>query len=112
MTPFGMAGLALLSPFLVGTIINGIIAGVCFYAFRETRLGGWRLLALAGVVRLLAQLPHLYGAIAVRTQSAASYGRFAMMLGVGDLLVTIVTSLLTIGGLYVLLDECRRLLRR
>jgi len=112
MTPFGFAALALLFPSFLVFVIHGTIAGVCFYAASETRLRGWRLLAWSSVVHIVAQLPHVYTTIAIRTESASTYGRQVMMLRWLDLPVTVATSVLTISGLYVLLDECRRLVRR
>jgi hypothetical protein len=104
--------LALWAPYLIGLTINGVLAGVCFYGHHETKLRGWRLMAIASVIRVVAVLPRLYAQTLLRNQGVAEYGRWVKALATIDFAITPLAALLTIGGLLLLLDDCRRLVRR
>ncbi|HZS40843.1 MAG TPA: hypothetical protein VFF06_28615 [Polyangia bacterium] len=106
------AVLASWMPYLIGMIINGVLAGICFYGWSETRLRGWRLMAIASVIRVVDVLPRLYAQTLIRSAGPADFGRWMRNLAVVDLAITPITALLTIGGLLLLLDDVRRLLRR
>jgi hypothetical protein len=107
-----LAALAMGMPYVIGLTINGALAGICFYGYRETRLRGWRLMAIASLIRVADALPRLYAMTLLRSAGPAEYGRWAQRLAVVDFAITPITALLTIAGLLLLLDDVRRLVRR
>jgi hypothetical protein len=107
-----VATLAMAMPYVIGLTINGALAGICFYGYRETRLRGWRLMAIASVIRLVDGLPRLYAMTLLRSAGPAEYGRWIQRLAVVDFAVTPITAIMTIVGMLLLLDDVRRLVRR
>ncbi|MGZ5780950.1 MAG: hypothetical protein ACXWIN_08345, partial [Burkholderiaceae bacterium] len=90
-------------------VVQGLAAAVCFWAWRETQLRGWRLLGAASAVRIVGSLPHFFTLNLYSGGDLSSVARWYWVIGVVDWASTIVASLLFLGGLYVLADGVRRL---
>jgi hypothetical protein len=92
-------------PFLIGLLVSGFAAGVCFYGWRETRLRGWRMLGSAFVVRFVASLPSAL----MRARLFDGFSDWVAGISLIDFVATALAGLLVIGGLYALVDEYKRL---
>jgi hypothetical protein len=104
-----IASLMMIAPTVVTLVVQGLAAAVCFWAWRDTQLRGWRLLGFAAAVRILGSLPHFFTLSLFRDGDVHSMTRYYTIIGIGDWAATIVASLLFLGGLYTLADEVRRL---
>ncbi len=98
--------------FLLVLIFNIIVVIISYIGYREIKSRGWLLIVIYGFINIFIHMPSFFSVYAVRYLNFVKYGRLLHGYNVFSMLLKAVASILFIVGLFLVLKEYLKLIKR